>query len=103
MASWSVVRPPATSLFGTENRARAEPVVPGVACQKRRTAVGGSAPQLLYGFEPPAAVLAVVLPNAALRPDRRTVSTPRPSAKVNGPRVELRACVALCRIWPLLV
>ena len=75
----------------------------GVTCQKRRTALGGSAPQLLYGFEPPAAVLAVVLPNAALRPDRRTVSTPRPSAKLKGPGVVLRTWVRLCRIWPLLV
>ena len=75
----------------------------GVTCQKRRTAFGGSAPQLLYGFEPPAAVLAVVLPNAALRPDRRTVSTPRPSAKLNAPAMVLRTWVRLCRIWPLLV
>src|SRR5688572_9128320 len=103
MASWSVARPPATSSLRKENRAEPEPLVAGVTCQKRRTALEGSAPQLLYGFAPPAAVLAVVLPNTALRPDRRTVSTPRPSAKLNAPGVVLRSWVWLCRIWPLLV
>src|SRR3954465_10867562 len=117
MASWSVARPPTTSSSRKENRARAEPLVAGVTCQKRGTAVGGGVPcqrggagwggsappQLLYGSGPPAAVLAVVLPNAELRPDRRTVFTPRPSAKLNGPTVVLRTCVTLCRIWPLLV
>src|SRR4051794_20600692 len=103
MASWSVARPPATSSLRKENRAEPEPLLAGVICPKRWTALAGSAPQLLYGSEPPAAVLAVVLPNAELRPDRRTVSAPRPSAKLNGPAVVLSACGWLCRIWPLLV
>src|SRR5215208_7208471 len=91
-------RPPVTSSVRNENRAKPEPAVAGVACQKRRTALGGSAPQLLYGFEPPDAVLTVVLPNATLRPDTRSASTPRPSAKLNGPAGVLRVCVWLCRI-----
>src|SRR3954468_280722 len=103
MASWPGAKPPATSSLRKENRAEPEPLLAGVTCQKRRTALGGSAPQLLYGSEPPAAVLAFVLPNAALRPARRTVSTPRPSAKLNGPAVVVRSWVRLCRIWPLLV
>src|SRR3954470_14804438 len=90
MASWSVARPPASSSARKETGARAEPLVAGVTCQKRWTALGGSAPQLLYGSGPPAAVLAVTLPNAELRPDRRTVVTPRPSAKLNGPTVVFR-------------
>ena len=98
-----VVRPPATSSLRNENRARPEPLLAGVTCQKRRTGLGGSAVQLLNGFAPPAAMLAVVLPSAALRPDRRTVSMPRASAKLNGPAVPLRTWVWLCRIWPLLV
>src|SRR4029079_3407936 len=64
---------------------------------------GGSAPQSLYGFAPPAAVLAVVPPKAVLRSDRRTACTPMPSPKPNGPAVVLRAWVAVCLIWPLLV
>src|SRR5215212_2766855 len=103
MASWSDVNPPATSSLRNENRATPDPPASGVTCQKRRTALAGRAPQLLYGFEPPAAVLAVVLPNAALRLDKRTVWTPRPSAKSNGPAVVLRSWFELCRIWPLSV
>src|SRR5215218_5904794 len=103
MASWSDVNPPATSSLRNENLATPDPSAAGVTCQKRRTALAGSAPQLLYGFEPPAAVLAVVLPNAALRLEKRTVSTPRPSTKLNGPAVVLRGWLELCRIWPLLV
>ena len=68
-----------------------EPLLAGVTCQNRPTGLGGSAPQLLYGFEPPADVLTVVLPSAPLRPDRRTVSTPTPSTKLNGPAGVLKA------------
>jgi hypothetical protein len=46
--------------------------------------------QLVYGFAPPAAVLAVVFPNAVLSPESLTVSMPRPSAKLKGPGVVLR-------------
>src|SRR4051794_6242802 len=95
--------PPDTSSLRKENRANAAPLVPGVTCQNRRTGLGGSTPQLLYGSEPPDAVLAVVLANAALSPDTRTVSTPRPSANVNGPVVVLSTWAALCRICPLFV
>src|SRR3954453_22944269 len=103
MASWSEVNPPATSSSRNENRATPDPLASGVTCQKRRTALAGSAPQLLYGSEPPAAVLVVVLPNAALRLDMRIVWTPRPSTKLNGPAVVLSGWFKLCRIWPLLV
>src|SRR3954471_5857588 len=103
MARRSVPRPPATSSLRKENRATPEPLVPGVTCQKRLTAFAGSAPQLLYGSDPPAAVLAVVLPKAVSRPERRALSTPTPSANVKGPAVLARDCVRLCRICPLLV
>src|SRR5215212_1141407 len=98
MASWPDVSPPATSSLRNENLATPDPLDAGVTCQKRRTALAGSAPQLLYGFEPPAAVSAVVLPNAALRLDKRTVWTPRPSTKSNGPAVVLTGWFKLCRI-----
>src|SRR5689334_5753332 len=103
MTSCSAVRPPVTSSFRNENRAKPEPLLAVVTCQKRRTALAGSAPQLLYGFEPPAAVLVFVLPNAALRADSRSVSTPTPSMKVNGPVVVFSAWLTLWRIWPLLL
>jgi hypothetical protein len=95
--------PPGTSSLRKEKRAVAVPPVAGVTCQKRWIGLGGSPVQVLYGFEPPAAEFAVVLPKAPLRPARRAVSTPSPSTKVNGPRLLFTAWLWLCRIWPLFV